>query len=61
MPHYKWALLHFSMARPQVAVGGDGLQTWTVDADMSILSKESRTADKGRSSSFGVRHRVNST
>jgi hypothetical protein len=33
------------MARPQVADGGDGLQTWRVDAN--ILNKQSRTADKG--------------
>jgi hypothetical protein len=33
------------MARPQVADGEDGLQTWKVAAD--ILNKQSRTTDKG--------------
>jgi len=33
------------MARPRVADGGDGLQIWTVAAN--ILNKQSRTADKG--------------
>jgi hypothetical protein len=41
------------MARPQVADGGDGLQIWWVAAN--ILNKQSRTADKGWSSSFRVR------
>jgi hypothetical protein len=40
------------MTRPQVADGGDGLQIWSVAAN--ILNKQSRTADKGRSSNFGV-------
>jgi hypothetical protein len=40
------------MARPQVADGGDGLQIWRVAAN--ILNKQSRTADKGWSSSLGV-------
>jgi hypothetical protein len=39
------------MARPQVADGGDGLQIWRVAAN--ILNKQSRTADKGWSSSLG--------
>jgi hypothetical protein len=39
------------MARPQVAEG-DGLQIWRVAAN--ILNKQSRRADKGWSSSFGV-------
>jgi hypothetical protein len=38
--------------RPQVADGGYGLQTWRVAAN--ILTKQSLTADKGRSSSLGV-------
>jgi hypothetical protein len=40
------------MARPQVADGGDSLQVWRVTAN--ILNKQSRTADKGWSSSWGV-------
>jgi hypothetical protein len=34
-----------SMARPQVADGGNGLQIWRVSEN--ILNKQSRTADKG--------------
>jgi hypothetical protein len=40
------------MARPQVADGGDVLQIWMVA--VNILNKQSRTADKGWSSSLGV-------
>jgi hypothetical protein len=40
------------MVRPQVADGEDGLQVWRVAAN--ILNKQSRTADKGSSSSLGV-------
>jgi hypothetical protein len=40
------------MARPQVADGGDDLQLWREAAN--ILNKQSRTADKGWSSSFGL-------
>jgi hypothetical protein len=36
---------HHGMARPQVADGGDHLQTWRVAAN--ILNKQSRTADTG--------------
>jgi hypothetical protein len=39
-------------ARPQVANGRDGLQMWRVA--VNILNKQSRTADKGRSSSLGA-------
>jgi hypothetical protein len=42
------------MARPQVADGGDGLQIWRVDGN--ILNKKLRTANKGRSSNWGVWH-----
>jgi hypothetical protein len=45
-PHGKMPL-HQGMAHPRVAVGGDGLQMWTVDANIS--NKQSRTADKGGS------------
>jgi len=37
---------------PRVAEGGGGLQIWGVVA--RILNKQSRTADKGWSSSLGV-------
>jgi hypothetical protein len=40
------------MARPWVADGGDGLQIRRVTAN--ILNEQSRTADKGWSSSLGV-------
>jgi hypothetical protein len=44
---------HSGMERPQLADGGDGLQIWWIAAN--ILDKQSRTADKGCSSSLGVR------
>jgi hypothetical protein len=40
------------MARPQVTDGGDGLQVWSVAAN--ILNKQSRRAEKGWSSRLGV-------
>jgi hypothetical protein len=43
---------HHGMALPRVADGGDGLQICKVAAN--ILNKQSRTADKGWSSSLGV-------
>jgi hypothetical protein len=45
------------MARPQVVDGGDGLQIWRVA--VNILNKQSRTADKGWHSSFGVAQEAN--
>jgi hypothetical protein len=50
--HNKFVPCHHVMARPQVADGGDGLQIWRVSA--SVLKKQSRTADRGWSSSLGV-------
>jgi hypothetical protein len=50
--HVKWVPCHHSMARPQVADVGDGLQIWREAAN--ILNKQSRTAYKGWSSSMGV-------
>jgi hypothetical protein len=55
--HVKWVPCHHGMARPQVADGGDGLQIWRVAAN--ILNKQSRTADRGWSSSLGVRRWAN--
>jgi hypothetical protein len=40
------------MAHPQVADGGEAPQIWRVAAN--ILNKQSRTADKGWSSSLGI-------
>jgi hypothetical protein len=48
----KWVPCHHGMARPQVADGGDGLQIRRVAAN--ILNKQSRTAGKGFSSSWGL-------
>jgi len=45
------------MARPQVADGGEGFQIWRVSAN--TLNKQSRTADEGWSSSFGVGREAN--
>jgi hypothetical protein len=47
------------MARPQVADGGDGLQVWRVAAN--ILNKQSRTAEKGWSSNWGVGRGANNS
>jgi hypothetical protein len=51
-PHVRWVPCHHGMARSQVADGGDSLQFWRVAANM--LNKQSRTADKGWSSSLGL-------
>jgi hypothetical protein len=47
----KWVPCHHGMACPHAADGGDGLQIWSVAAN--ILNKLSQTADGGRSSSLG--------
>jgi hypothetical protein len=44
------------MARPWVAIGGDGLQIWRVTANVS--NKQSRTADEGWYSSVGMEERL---
>jgi hypothetical protein len=41
--HVRWVPCQHGMARPQVAGGGGGLQTWRVAAN--VLTKQSRTAD----------------
>jgi hypothetical protein len=51
--HVKWLPCHHGMARTQVADGGDSLQIWRVAAN--ILNKKSLRADRGWSSSLGVR------
>jgi hypothetical protein len=48
----RWVPCHHGTARPQVADGGKGFQIWRVAAN--ILHKQSRTADKGWSSSLAV-------
>jgi hypothetical protein len=50
--HVRCVPCQHAMARPQVAVGGDGLQIWRVAAN--ILNKQSGRADNGWSSSLGV-------
>jgi hypothetical protein len=50
---------HHGMARPQVADGGDALQVWRIAAN--ILNKQSRTADKGWSSSLVVGRGTNNS
>jgi hypothetical protein len=49
--HVKWVRCHHAMARPRFADRGDGLQIWSVAAN--VLNKQSRTADSGWSSSLG--------
>jgi hypothetical protein len=53
----KWVSCHHAMAPPLVADGGDEIQMWRVDAN--ILNRQSRTAEKGWSSSLGVGCRAN--
>jgi hypothetical protein len=43
---------HYSMERPRVADGKDGLQLWRIAAN--ILNKQPRINDKGWSSSLRV-------
>jgi hypothetical protein len=50
--HVKWVHCHHGMTRPQVANGGESHQIWRVAAN--TLNKQSRTADRGLYSSFGV-------
>jgi hypothetical protein len=57
--HVRWVPCHHGMARPQVADGADSLQFWRVVANM--LNKQSRTADKGWSSSLGVGRGANNS
>jgi hypothetical protein len=54
-----WVPCHHGMVHPQVADGGDGLQIWKVA--VNILNKQSRTADKGWSSSLGVGRGANNS
>jgi hypothetical protein len=57
--HVRWVPCHHSMARPQVADGRDSFQIRRVAAN--ILNKQSRTADKGWSSSLGVGRGANNS
>jgi hypothetical protein len=54
-----WVPCPHGMARPQVANGGDGLQICRVATN--IQNKQSRKADKGWSSSFGVGREANNS
>jgi hypothetical protein len=55
----RWVPCQHGMGRPQVADGEDSLQFWRVAAN--ILNKQSRTADKGWSSSLGVGRGANNS
>jgi hypothetical protein len=58
--HVMWVPCHHGTARPHIADGEDGLQIWSVAAN--ILNKQSRTADKGWSCSMEVgRRAINSS
>jgi hypothetical protein len=57
--HVRWVPCHHGMAHPQVADGGDAPQFWRVP--VNILNKQSRTADKGWSSSLGVGRGANNS
>jgi hypothetical protein len=59
IPHVRWVPCHHGMARPQITDGGDPLQFWRVAAN--ILNKQSRTAEKGWSSSLEVRRVANNS
>jgi len=50
--HNIYSGCHYGMARPRAADRVDGLQMWRVAEN--ALDKESRTADKGWSSTLGV-------
>jgi hypothetical protein len=52
IPHVRSDPCRHGMARPQVVDGGDSLQCWRVTTNM--LNRQSRTADKGWSSSLGA-------
>jgi hypothetical protein len=50
--HVKWVPCHHSMACPQAADGGCGLQIWRVAAN--ILNKQLQTADRGGPPAWGL-------
>jgi hypothetical protein len=52
LKYVKFVPRHNGMVRPQVGDGGDGLQVQKVAAN--IFNKQSRTADRGWSSSLGI-------
>jgi hypothetical protein len=55
--HVKWIPYYNGMARPQVVDGGGGLKIWRIAAN--ILNRQSRTDDRGWSSSLGVGREAN--
>jgi hypothetical protein len=60
--HVRWVTCQLGMARPQVADGGGSLQFLREAAKAAnILNKQSRTADKGWSSSLGVGRGANNS
>jgi hypothetical protein len=59
MVHVRWVPCHHGMVHPQVADGGDTFQVWRVAAN--ILNKQSRTSDKGWSSSLVVGRGANNS
>jgi hypothetical protein len=59
LTHVGWVPCHDCMAHAQVADVGDGVKIWRVAAN--ILNKQSRTADKGWSSSLGVGREANNS
>jgi hypothetical protein len=54
-----WVPSHRGMACSRVADGGDGLRIWRVAAN--TLNKQSRTAEKGWTSSLGIGRRTNNS
>jgi hypothetical protein len=50
--HVRWVPYHHGMVRHQAVDRGDGLQLWSMDAN--ILNKQLQTADKGWSPSLRI-------
>jgi hypothetical protein len=57
--HVRWVPQQHGIARPQFMDGEEGFGIWRVAAN--ILHKQSRRADKGWSSSLGVRRVANNS
>jgi hypothetical protein len=51
--HVRWVPCHHSMARPQVADGGNTLQVWRVAAN--TLNKQSRTDKRPKQKKMDMR------
>jgi hypothetical protein len=50
--YFKWVHFHHGVMSSRDADGGNGLQVWWVTAN--ILDKESRTADRGGPTAWGL-------